>query len=64
MSMKRTGAGGEGYSVMKKDHYETTMGNTGVADTKYAKSDTNNEPELKASVNALTGYVKSHRMKY
>lgn len=61
--MKRTG-GGEGYSVMKKDHFEKNLGQISVADTKYAKSDVNNEPELKASVDNLTRYVKSHRMKY
>ena len=61
--MKRTG-GGEGYSVMKKDHFEKNLGQVDVADTKYAKSDVNNEPELKASVDNLTRYVKNHRMKY
>lgn len=61
--MKRTGSG-VGFAATKKDHFEKDMGNTMVADTKYAKSDVDNEPELKASVNALTSYVKSHRMKY
>ena len=61
--MKRTG-GGIGFAATKKDHSEKSLGNINVADTKYAKSQIDNEPELKASVNALTGYVKSHRMKY
>lgn len=61
--MKRTGSG-EGYAVTKRDHSEKRLSETGVADTKYAKSDTNNEPELAASVNALAGYVKKNRMKY
>lgn len=61
--MKRTGSG-EGYAATKKDHFEKTLGNISVADTKYAKSDVDNEPELKQSVDALTNYVKKHRMKY
>ena len=61
--MKRTG-GGEGFAVTKRDHSEKTLASTGVADTKYARSDTNNEPELAGSVNALAGYVKKNRMKY
>lgn len=61
--MKRTG-GGIGYAATKKDHFENKLGNTGVADTRYAKSDVNNEPELAASVNSLAGYVKKNRMKY
>ena len=40
------------------------MGNTSVADTKYAKSDVDNEPELARSVDALASYVKNNRMKY
>lgn len=61
--MKRTGSG-EGYAATKKDHFEKSYGNTSVADTKYAKSDVDNEPELRASVDALSSYVKKNRMKY
>lgn len=61
--MKRTGSG-EGFAATKKDHYEKSLGNISVADTKYAKSDVDNEPELKRSVDALTSFVKGHRMKY
>lgn len=61
--MKREGSG-EGYGVTKKDHWEKDMAPTGVSNLKYAKSDVNNEPEIKESVNALSGYVKKHRMKY
>lgn len=61
--MKRTG-GGEGFSVMKKDHFEKNMGNTMVADLQYARSKIDNEPELKDSVNALASFVKKNKMKY
>lgn len=61
--MKRTGSG-IGFAATKKPHSEKMMGNTSVADTKYAKSDVDNEPELARSVDALASYVKNNRMKY
>lgn len=61
--MKRENSG-IGFSSMNKDHWQKSLGDVSVADTKYAKSDVDNEPEMKSNVNALTSYVKNHRMKY
>lgn len=61
--MKRESKG-EGYSVMKKDHFEKDMGKTQVSDLKYARSEMGNPEELKDSVNKLSSYVKKHKMKY
>lgn len=61
--MKRT-SGGEGFSVMKKDHFERDMGNTSVSDLQYGRSKIDNEPELRDSVNSLSNYVKKNKMKY
>lgn len=61
--MKRESKG-EGYSVMKKDHWEKDAGKTGVSDLKYSRSEMGNPEELKDSVNALANYVKNNRMKY
>lgn len=62
--MKREHHGHGGYSVMKKGHEEKHLKNISVADTKYGKNNMDNEVELHESVNKLSGYVKSHRMKY
>jgi hypothetical protein len=61
--MKRTG-GGEGFSVMKRDHSEKKMPDTSVSDLQYGRSKIDNEPELRDSVNALSSYVKKNKMKY
>lgn len=61
--MKRENSG-EGYAVTKKDHWERSHDAIGVSDLKYAKSDVDNEPEIKRNADALASYVKKNQMKY
>ena len=61
--MKRDGEG-MGYSAMKKDHWEKESECGDLSDTKYSRGQFSNPEELKESVDKLSSYVKSHRMKY
>jgi len=61
--MKRSGSG-IGFAATKKGHEEKSMSQCKPADLKYAKYGMDNEKELYESVEKLSGYVKSHKMKY
>ena len=50
---------------MPENHWEKDQGQVLVSDLRYASKDTMQNPEdLKKSVNALSSFVKSHKMKY
>ena len=59
--MKRQNEQG-GMSHTKAPHSEKSMGKTSVSDLKYTHGD--NAENLKKSVDSLSSYVKSHKMKY
>jgi len=61
--MKRQNSG-IGFAAMKKDHSEKSYECIGADDKKYAKSDVDNEPEIKRNADSLASYVKQNRMKY
>jgi hypothetical protein len=61
--MKRENSG-IGFAAMNKDHWERKEDCLNVSDLRYAKSDVDNEPEIKANADALANYVKKNRMKY
>jgi hypothetical protein len=62
--MKREGNMGAFKEATKSGHSEKSLNNTSVSDTRYSKYGMDNEKELSESVNKLSGYVKSNRMKY
>jgi hypothetical protein len=62
--MKREGNHGAFNEATKAPHHEKKLSGTSVADTRYGKNNLDNEKEMAESVNKLSGYVKSHRMKY
>lgn len=62
--MKREGNHNAFAEATKSPHKEKSLKDTSVSDTKYAKYGMDNEKELSESVDKLSGYVKSHRMKY
>ena len=62
--MKREGNMSAFKEATKGGHTEKTLSETDCADLKYSKYGMDNEKELKESVNKLSSYVKSHKMKY
>jgi hypothetical protein len=51
--------------VMPKEKWEKDAGSVMTGGHKYASESTMGNPEdLKESVNKLSGYLKSHKMKY
>lgn len=52
-----------GMPYFEKDHWEKDMGDTKVANGKYA-SEMGNAEDLKESVNKLADYAKNNKMKY
>jgi len=52
-------------ATMPKEHFERTINDISVADTKYASKSTMDNPEdLHKAATGLASFVKSHRMKY